>query len=276
MQIPVYLIDAFTSRPFAGNPAAICPLQSWLPDATLQSIANEHNLSETAYYVPNAKGAGHFDLRWFTPEVEVDLCGHATLASAHVIRAIRREYSGAEISFHTKSGVLTVTTEKAQEAERYVMDFPARPPLALAPGDGVSQLTAALGAIPQTVLAARDYFCVFESEAQVLALKPDMTRLAAIDKFAVIVTAPGSDCDFVSRFFAPAKGVPEDAVTGSAHCSLIPYWAARLNKQAMFARQRSKRGGEIWCRQDGDRVGIAGHAVKFSEGVIELSEGAGG
>ncbi len=268
MKLPVYIVDAFSNRPFSGNPAAICPLNSWLPETILQAIAAEHNLAETAYYMPGHQGPGHYELRWFTPEVEVDLCGHATLASAFVIMNLRRECLGPMVTFHTKSGALNVQ----KDGDRFVLDFPARPPKELANAEtAMAELSSALGAAPGTVLAARDYFCVFDSEEQVLQLKPDMTKLSAIDRFAVIVTAPGTDCDFVSRFFAPAKGVPEDSVTGSAHSSLIPYWSERLGKTTMFARQRSKRGGELWCEHRGDRVTIAGHAVKFSEGVIDLA-----
>jgi PhzF family phenazine biosynthesis protein len=260
MKLPVYQVDAFASAPFHGNPAAVCPLDRWLPDATMQAIAAEHNLSETAFYVPRGN---EYELRWFTPAVEVDLCGHATLAAAFVIFDIRRERSGASLTFHSKSGSLSV----AKDDGRLALDFPARPPAACPP---VPEMREALGAKPECVLAARDYLCVFSSEEEVLALQPDMPRVAALDRFAVIATAPGKDCDFVSRFFAPAKGVPEDPVTGSAHTTLIPYWAARLGKNRLFARQRSKRGGELWCELAGDRVKIAGHAVKYSEGTIEL------
>src|SRR5579872_2173128 len=266
MRIPVYHIDAFASRPFEGNPAAICPLESWLPDATLQAIAGEHNLSETAYYVPRG---GHYELRWFTPAVEVDLCGHATVASAHVIFDVRRETEANRITFKSMSGELGVDKTGENGTTRYALDFPARPPEPCT-GAGVAGLSQALGATPQTVLAARDYLCVFSSEDEILALTPDMAKIAALDRFAVIVTAPGKDCDFVSRFFAPAKGVNEDPVTGSSHCTLIPYWAGRLGKTQLLARQRSRRGGELWCRHRGDRVSIAGRAVMYSEGVIEL------
>ena len=266
MRIPVYHLDAFASRPFEGNPAAVCPLDSWLPDATLQAIAAEHNLAETAFYIPRGEW---FDLRWFTPEVEVDLCGHATVASARVILDVRRESAGPRVRFQSKSGELAVD----KDGDRYTLDFPALPPQPLPAGSPApAALAEALGAAPQTVLAARDYFCVFASEEEVLRLKPDMAAIAALDRFAVIVTAPGTDCDFVSRFFAPSKGVPEDPVTGSAHCSLIPYWAGRLGKTKLFARQRSRRGGEIWCEHRGERVGISGHAVLYSQGAIELPE----
>jgi PhzF family phenazine biosynthesis protein len=264
MRIPVYHVDAFASRPFEGNPAAVCPLEEWLSDATLQAIAAEHNLSETAFYVA---GAGHYDLRWFTPEVEVDLCGHATLASAHVIFDVRRENSANRITFQSMSGELGVDRSLEQGSPLYALDFPARPPQ---PCEIAPELIQALGATPESVLAARDYLCVFGSEDEVTALRPDFAKLAALDRFALIVTAAGKDCDFVSRFFAPAKGVDEDPVTGSAHCTLIPYWAERLGKTELFARQRSRRGGELWCRHRGDRVSIAGRATMYSEGIIEL------
>lgn len=261
MNLPIYQVDAFSSKLFAGNPAAICPLDEWLPDATLQSIAQENNLAETAYYIQKD---GKYHLRWFTPGAEVDLCGHATIAAAHVMMEIRREVPNGRVAFQSKSGELIVT----RDGDLYALDFPARPP-AETPFD--DRLFDALGAVPKQVLGARDYLCVFETEAQIRALKPNMERLAQIDRFATIVTAPGSDCDFVSRFFAPAKGVPEDPVTGSAHCTLIPYWAARLGKTKMFARQISPRGGELWCELRGDRVSIAGRAVKYLEGTIEVS-----
>lgn len=260
MRIPLYQVDAFSSQLFRGNPAAICPLDRWRDDQTLQSIAAENNLSETAYYVPNGSG---YHLRWFTPGVEVDLCGHATLASAYVILAIRREMDGSRVKFETKSGELIVE----REGDLYALDFPARPPLACPVDSG---LVEALGAKPKLNLGARDYFCVFETEEEVRALKPNMEKLAAIDRFAFIVTAPGRDCDFVSRFFAPAKGVPEDPVTGSAHCTLIPYWSKQLGKTRLYARQISHRGGELWCEDRGDRVRMAGKAVKFLEGFIEI------
>lgn len=260
MQIPLYQVDAFTSQLFRGNPAAICPLDRWLPDETLQSIAAENNLSETAFYVPNDKS---YHLRWFTPGVEVDLCGHATLATAHVILEIRREIAGPRVTFASKSGELTV--ERSENL--YALDFPARAPAECAIDPALVQ---ALGAQPKLVLGARDYLCVYETEEQVRALEPNMEKLASIDRFACIVTAPGRDCDFVSRFFAPAKGVPEDPVTGSSHCTLIPYWSKRLGKTKLHARQISKRGGELWCEDRGERVKIAGHAVKYMEGRIEV------
>lgn len=260
MRIPVYQVDAFADRPFAGNPAAICPLDAWLPDAQMQAIAAENNLSETAYFVPEGDG---FALRWFTPAVEVDLCGHATLASAYVLYR-HLGYGKDKVRFRTmKAGDLTVTPD----GDRFALDFPARPPAPVAMPAG---LVDALGASPSAVMAARDYLAVFDDEATVRALAPDMAAIARLDKFALIVTAPGEDCDFVSRFFAPAKGVPEDPVTGSAHCTLIPYWADRLGKTTMLARQVSARGGTVHCVHRGDRVTIAGHAALFMKGEILL------
>jgi PhzF family phenazine biosynthesis protein len=261
MNVPIYQVDAFAAKLFAGNPAAICPLDDWLPDATLQSIAAENNLAETAFYVVKN---GSYQLRWFTPGFEIDLCGHATLATAHVVMELRREVTNGRVAFETKSGELIVT----RDGDLYALDFPARPPADVSGGEKVVD---ALGATPKLILAARDYFCVFETEAEVRAVKPNMERLAALDKFGTIITAPGIDCDFVSRFFAPAAGVPEDPVTGSAHCTLIPYWSARLGKTKLFARQISPRGGELWCEHRGDRVTMAGRAVKYLEGTIVVS-----
>ncbi len=261
MRVPIYQVDAFASRLFTGNPAAVCPLDRWLDDATMQAIAGENNLAETAFYVP--AGEGKFGLRWFTPTVEVDLCGHATVATAHVIFEIRREVNGDAIAFESKSGELRVT----REGDLLALDFPSRPPGEIAVD---ARLADALGAAPSKIIGARDYLCVYETEEQVRALAPNMDQLSRVDRFAVIVTAPGRDCDFVSRFFAPSKGVPEDPVTGSAHCTLIPYWAERLKKTKLHARQLSKRGGELWCELRGDRVKIAGRAVKYLEGSIEI------
>lgn len=260
MIVPIYQVDAFAERIFDGNPAAVCPLESWLSERHMQFVAAENNLSETAFFVPEGDG---FRLRWFTPEVEVDLCGHATLATAAVLW---RElgYDEPEIRFHTmKAGTLTVT----RDGDWIALDFPARPP---APVAAPAELARALGAEPTTVLAARDYVAVFESAEAIRALVPDMAALAALDRFAVIATAPGADCDFVSRFFAPAKGVPEDPVTGSAHCTLIPYWGERLGRTEMQARQLSRRGGRIRCTHRGDRVTIAGQAVLYMKGELFL------
>jgi PhzF family phenazine biosynthesis protein len=262
LKIPMYQVDAFAGKIFSGNPAAICPLETWLPDAQMQAIAAENNLAETAFFVRN--GAG-YKLRWFTPMVEIDLCGHATLATAYIIL---NDLTPGErsVSFETKSGKLTVT----RDGDLYSLDFPSRPPARC--GEVCPELIPALGGKPEAILAARDYFVVYGSEEELRALKPNMHALMTIDRFAVIATAPGRDVDFVSRFFAPAKGVPEDPVTCSAHCSLIPYWSERLGKKKLHAYQASARGGELWCEDRGDRVTMSGNAVRFFEGTIFLDE----
>lgn len=261
MQIPIYQVDAFSSRLFGGNPAAVCPLEEWLPDRLLQSIAAENNLSETAFYV---RDGDLYELRWFTPTVEVDLCGHATLASACVILDLRRELDASGVTFQSpRSGTLRVD----RVGDRYVLDFPARPPAAC---EHDPAIVAAIGAEPRECLSADDELLVFATQADVAALRPDMTALGKLDLFAVIATAPGEDCDFVSRFFAPSKGVPEDPVTGRAHTTLIPYWSSRLGKTKLFARQISARGGELWCEAAGNRVRIGGQAARYLEGVISV------
>lgn len=259
MQIPIYQVDAFSSRVFSGNPAAVCPLERWLPDDQMQAIAAENNLSETAFFV---RHGDRFDLRWMTPATEVDLCGHATLASAFVIFEYLDPARPA-VSFDTKSGPLEVT----RKGGLLSMDFPARPPQ---PVEAHPDLVRALGGEPVEVLGSRDYLVVYRSEEEVRGLQPDMALLARLDRFAVIVTAPGREADFVSRFFAPARGVPEDPVTGSAHCTLVPYWAAKLGKKELHALQVSRRGGELWCEDLGSRVTIAGHAVLYMQGRIHL------
>jgi PhzF family phenazine biosynthesis protein len=259
MQLPIYQVDAFTSRLFGGNPAAIVPLEEWLPDATLQSIALENNLSETAYFVKEDPG---YRIRWFTPGAEVDLCGHATLATAHVLW---NEWSHAApvIRFASKSGELVVR----RMGERMELDFPARPPAETQPCPG---LIEALGGEPLEVWAARDYMVIYGSEEEVRSLQPNMAGLMNIDRFAVIATATGRSSDFVSRFFAPAKGVPEDPVTGSAHCTLIPFWAKRFGKNVLHALQVSPRGGELFCELRGNRVGISGQAALYLKGTIHI------
>lgn len=258
----MYQVDAFSGHVFAGNPAAICPLSEWLPDATMQAIAAENNLSETAFFV--RRPDGKYDLRWFTPAVEVDLCGHATLASGWILfNEIGAE--GNFIHFQTKSGELIVE----RRGDILAMNFPSRPPRPIKPCAG---LLEALGGKPQAVLAARDYLVVYETEKELKALTPDLAGLMKIDKFAVIVTAPGDTCDFVSRFFAPAKGVPEDPVTGSAHSTLIPYWSGQLKKDVLHARQVSARGGELFCQMMGDRVEMAGRGALFLKGEIVVPD----
>ncbi|HEX9189378.1 MAG TPA: PhzF family phenazine biosynthesis protein [Vicinamibacteria bacterium] len=260
MKLRLFQVDAFASRVFAGNPAAVVPLERWLDDRTLQAIASENNLSETAFLVG---GEGDYQIRWMTPADEVDLCGHATLASAWVVFH-ELEKGRTEVAFRSASGPLRVTAE----GEQLALDFPSRPPdPASASLEG---LALALGARPNAVLVSRDFLAVFESEDEVLSLEPDMAAIAALDRLGVIATAPGRGCDFVSRFFAPAVGIPEDPVTGSAHCTLVPYWAKRLGKASLFARQVSPRGGELWCEDRGERVAIAGHCVKYLEGTIEV------
>lgn len=259
MQLPLYQVDAFSSRPFRGNPAAVIPLKAWLRDETLQSIAMENNLSETAFFV---KTGERYHIRWFTPAVEVDLCGHATLASAYVLMQML-EPALEEVAFDSRSGPLHVR----RDGTRLALDFPARPPQEVQPGP---HLLEALGGKPRQVFAARDYMVTYDSEREIRELTPDFGQLAMTDKFAVIVTAPGEDCDFVSRFFAPAQGIDEDPVTGSAHCTLIPYWAQRLGKESMFARQVSAREGELWCELRGDRVKIAGHATLVITGTFQI------
>jgi PhzF family phenazine biosynthesis protein len=262
MRLPLYQIDAFvTEYPFSGNPAAVCPLQAWLPDPVMQAIAAENNLSETAFFVPEGRD---YRLRWFTPTVEVDLCGHATLASASVVfRSLAPERNS--VTFLTeKAGPLAVS----RAGESLVMDFPARRPER---SPRTERVAAALGRRPAELLTARDYLAVYETADEVAALNPDFAAVAGLDRFAVIATAPGNDgIDFVSRFFAPARGVAEDPVTGSAHCTLIPFWAERLGKTRFEARQLSRRGGALSCAIDGDRVTIAGRARLYLEGTITI------
>jgi predicted PhzF superfamily epimerase YddE/YHI9 len=259
VKITQYQVDAFATRVFEGNPAAVCPLDAWLSDATLQAIADENNLSETAFLVPTERG---FHLRWFTPVAEVDLCGHATLASAHVLFEILG-YARKQIVFETRSGELVVESNDGLLA----MNFPARPPVPCALPDA---LVEGLGQHPTEVLAADDYIAVFESEAIVRSLSPDFSKLQALDLRGVVVTAPGGEVDFVSRFFAPKLGVPEDPVTGSAHCELTPYWARRLGKDSLEARQVSKRGGGLRCQLQANRVILAGRAVTVMVAEIDL------
>ena len=259
MRFPLYQVDAFTDRPFAGNPAAVAILESW-PDASLlQAIAAENNLAETAFLVHETTG---WRIRWFTPELEIDLCGHATLAAAHVVFHELR-HPGSIVRFASKSGPLSVEREGALLA----LDFPARPAV---PCEAPAGLFAALGCSPRPVSKARDHMVVFDRAAEVRALEPDFAALAKVEMFGLIATAPGDDVDFVSRFFTPAAGIPEAPVTGSAHCTLVPYWAARLAKKALTARQVSRRGGDLVCEDLGARVRIAGRAVLVLQGTYCL------
>jgi predicted PhzF superfamily epimerase YddE/YHI9 len=286
VRIPYFQVNAFTKTAFGGNPAGVCVLEQWLEHALLQRIAAENNLSETAFFT---REGNSYRLRWFTPTVEVDLCGHATLATAAAL-FFELGVDADRIEFQTKSGLLTATVvgrgsyrtfgdakvvpaKGSAGASPYhhqiiELDFPSVPPAHCQP---LKPLARALGREPLEVLASsRDFVAVFESQDDVVALSPDMDALCELDREGVIVTARGSDADFVSRFFAPKLGVPEDPVTGSAHCSLIPFWAQRLARNEMFARQISKRGGELFCRLAGDRVAIGGHAVIYKRGELEV------
>lgn len=259
MKLPYYEVSAFTTNPFGGNPAGVCPLEHWLPAPVLQGIAANNNLAETAFTVPRGSD---FDLRWFTPTVEMDLCGHATLAAASVLFT-ERGLAGSEVRFHSRSGVLAVN----RSGDLLTLDFPSRPAASTVSPE---ELVRGLAATPKEVLKSRDYLAVFANEAEVRALKPDFAVLKTLDCLGVIVTAPGADCDFVSRFFAPGAGVDEDPVTGSAHCTLLPYWSRRMGKAKLFARQVSARGGELHCELAGERVRIGGHAVTYLRGNIEI------
>ncbi len=263
-RVVCYQVDAFTRTRFAGNPAAVCTLDRWLPDPLLQVIAAENALPETAFLV--AQG-DDYHLRWFTPEVEVDLCGHATLAAAFVLLT-RVHPQRRMVRFLGLSGPLTAT----RDGDEYTLDFPSRP---AAPAEPPAGLVEAIGCEPIEILHARDWVLVLEDAAAVRSLRPDMRALCDIvDLFGVCVTAPGDidGVDFVSRFFAPAQGIPEDPVTGSAHCTLTPYWAQRLGKRELLARQLSRRSGELRCTLAGDRVHLSGHAVLTRTGHLLLDE----
>jgi len=257
MKIPIYQVDAFADKPFTGNPAAVCPLNEWPEDIILQNIAAENNLSETAFFV---KSGDEFQLRWFTPVLEIDLCGHATLASAHVLFN-HLGYDSETIHFNSLSGILKVT----REGSLLSLDFPSWEPVTIEPP---KELILGLGSTPQSVLKTRDYLAVFETESEIRNLDPDFHLLSTMDVLGIIATAPGDSFDFVSRFFAPNAGVNEDPVTGSAHASLTPYWSKTLNKLKLSARQISARGGNLQCEQKGDRVIIAGKAVTYMQGEL--------
>jgi PhzF family phenazine biosynthesis protein len=260
MRIPIYQADAFTSEVFGGNPAAVCPLESWLPDDILQGIALENNLSETAYYVPEGDG---YRLRWFTPAVEVDLCGHATLATAHIMFT-KGLHEGDSITFQSRSGPLHVS----RRDDLIVMDFPEIP---RSPADeDAGWLEEVIGQKPLAVQrAGHRRLVLLENEAAVRSASPDLAKLKAADT-GLILTAPGDDCDCASRYFTPSRGIDEDPVTGSAHCVIAPYWAEKLGRTDIHARQVSARGGELFCRVLGDRVEIAGRAAYYLEGVITI------
>ena len=258
MKIPIYQVDAFTNRLFRGNPAAVCPLQKWLDDETLQAIAAENNVSETAFFVPSDD---ELRIRWFTPEVEVDLCGHATLAAGNVWFS-EIEPTDSSVTFDSMSGPVSV----ARKGEMYDLDFPAKSWTSTQPPDS---LIEALGAHAIEWLEAHDWVAVLTSEDDVRAASPDLQIVR--DFPGLIVTAPGDSADFVSRYFAPGIGLDEDPVTGANHCFLTPYWAKRLKKTNMVAQQISARGGELHVEDKGRRVSIAGHAVRYMDGHIHVS-----
>lgn len=259
MELPLYHIDAFTSAVFKGNPAAVCPLDDWLPTALMQVIAMENNLPETAFIVRENDA---WRIRWFTPMTEVRLCGHATLAAAWVVFQ-HLDTDADHIDFHSLSGPLAVSRSGAQ----ITLDFPAQP------GEAASTpplMAGALGATPVETRAGDDWLVVLDSAQEVRGLQPDLGLLRQLDRRGVIVTAPGEDCDFVSRFFAPNCGIDEDPVTGSAHCMLTPYWAQRLGKTRLHARQLSARGGELYCELREARVFMSGQAVPYLQGTIHI------
>ena len=262
MAIPYYHVDVFTDELFRGNPAGVCILPSFLTDSTMQKIAAENRHSETAFVV--ARADGDFDLRWFTPTVEDDLCGHATLASAYVLAL--RKHNVWPVRFHTCSGTLLVV----QDRDGFELDFPARPPQAC---ETPMALLPALGLKRALVMKSRDYLVVVDQAEQVRSLAPDIAALAKIDmgNGGAIITAPGEgEVDYVCRLFAPAEGIDEDPATGSIHCTLAPYWAGRLGKGTFRAQQLSARGGTMLCTIDGDRVKIAGNARLYLHGTLEL------
>jgi len=261
LNIDIYQVDAFTDTLFGGNPAAVCPLKARLPDAVLQSIAGENNLSETAFFIPEGDG---FELRWFTPKVEIDLCGHATLAAAYVVFN-HLGYAKDEIRFSTRlAGPLSVK----RRGDWLTLDFPSwvATPVSPAPEHGIEGLH---GLRPKECYAKRDYMFVYDTEDEIRNACPDFTVLGRLDRY-LCITAPGKDCDFVSRFFCAGDGVDEDSVTGSAHSMLIPYWARRLGKTEMLARQLSERGGELRFEYLGERVLISGQAVMYMQGKLSL------
>lgn len=258
MNLTIYQVDAFAKEVFKGNPAAVCPLEEWIDADLMQKIALENNLAETAFFV---KSGDVYEIRWFTPVYEIDLCGHATLASAFVIFEILKTEKDF-VKFHShKSGELSVE----KKGDVLVLDFPSRP---VSSAEIPAGLTDALGKTPKEVFKARDYFLVYENEQEISEIKPNFNKLLEVGGHGFIVTAKGDSADFVSRFFAPEVGVPEDPVTGSAHCNLIPFWSERLGKTELFARQISSRGGELFCELKGDRVKIGGNAVLYLKGEI--------
>ena len=259
MKQRIYQIDAFTDTLFKGNYAAVCPLKEWLPEKTMQNIAAENNLPETAFFTGSE---GKYRIRWFTPENEIDLCGHATLASSFLIDTVLKDTS-AVYEFSSMSGPLTVTRDSGV----YYLDFPSRTGRLLPIPEGLEK---ALGVPVKFFLQSRDFMAVLDSEHNIKNLDPDLDLLEKIGIGTLIVTASGTSADFVSRFFAPGFGIPEDPATGSSHCTLIPYWAAELGKTVMTAEQVSERGGSFYCEDRGERVKIGGRAVMYLEGSLCL------
>ncbi len=256
---PLFHVDAFTDQLFGGNPAVVCPLETWLPDETMQRLAAENNLSETAFFVREEAG---YHLRWFTPEYEIDLCGHATLATAYILFE-HLDYAGETIRFRCKSGDLEVSRRNGL----IELNFPSRVPAEVEPPEA---LLKGINIQPAKILKSRDYFLVYNQQSQVADFSPDFTYLNQLDCVGIIVTAPGRDVDFVSRFFVPNSVIGEDPVTGSSHCNLIPYWSEQLNKTNLSARQISARGGQLTCTYAGDRVLMAGKAVLYMKGEYYL------
>lgn len=260
MSIPIYQVDAFTETLFKGNPAAVCPMEEWLPNEQLQAIAAENNLSETAFFKPNGNA---FDLRWFTPGVEVDLCGHATLATAHVLFQ-HLGFEQPSIEFHSRSGILKVK----QLANAYQMDFPAD---TIESTVVPTTILKTLGFPPKEIYKGKDdYLVIVNDQSIVESLNPDFRALASLDARGLIVSAPGKEVDFVSRCFYSPTGIDEDPVTGSAHTTMTPYWAEKMGKSELIGRQLSKRGGQVGCKLDGDRVYLSGKAVSYLIGAICL------
>jgi len=259
MQLSQYIINAFTRDTFAGNPAAVVPLLSWLPDDVMQAIAAQNNLSETAFYV---KSESNFQLRWFTPVTEVDFCGHATLAAGYVV--MQNEQSALDsVIFATRTGVLQVK----KHHEEFILDFPVQTCTA---SSAIEQVSDALGVAVESLYAGEDYMAVLKNQQYIEQCRPDMHKLKQLDLRGVIITAPGNNVDFVSRFFAPKAGIDEDPVTGSAHCMLAPYWSAQMHKSALSARQLSARGGEMRCEIQNKRVIITASAKMFARATIYL------
>jgi PhzF family phenazine biosynthesis protein len=261
MSLPLFHVNAFTDKPFRGNPAAVCPLATWLDDDRLLAVAAENNLSETAYLVSESD---HYRLRWFTPKCEVNLCGHATLATAFVLLTILEPQRDI-VRFSTRSGMLTVQ----RDGDVLSMDFPALPPWTCSKPPAMLEDGLGRAASPVSVLQIKDnYFVVYESEEEIRRVAPDFPLLEALHPAGVAITAPGTYADFVSRYFAPSYGIPEDPVTGSTHCSLAPYWSQRLGKTSLHAQQVSERGGDLWCEHAGDRVILKGKAVLTLQGSL--------